>query len=358
MVFAEHSEAFFQLVSVTSIALIALLLLMIFQILWLRASYNSRVTREKSFVALWRPLLMSEISGTPAAYPPLKTRDAEFFLNLWNHLQSSLKGPVRERLKDLAIQTGMAAHARAMLQKRGLRQRLMALATLGNLQDHSSWNDILALTSDQDRTLSLSAFSALLQINGSAALAELKTQLSERPDWPPAQLAILIHESGAMEATATLLEDALQLSRSADPADINRMQRLLQLIVISPSHEKLSVIRTILQSGTDSEVIAQCIKLLGEPEDLPKIRTYAGHPDSVVRLQAARALGRIGSRDDLPLLLKLLSDPDWNVRRRSADAIVHLMRGDEPQLTELLTTATDPFARDMLAMSMAESRAK
>jgi HEAT repeat protein len=339
-------------------ALVFLLLLLIFQILWLRASHNSRITREKHFLTLWRPLLMSEISGNATTYPPLKTRDAEFFLNLWNHFQESLKGPARERLNDLAIETGMADRARAMLQKKGLRQRLMALATLGNLQDRFSWNDILALTREQDRTLSLSAFSALLRIDARHAISTLKPQLADRKDWPPAQLAILIQESGALEATSMLVDYAQEVAHSSHPADVQRLQRLLQLMVISPSHEKLLAVRTILETATDSEVIAQCMKLLNAPEDLPKIRTYAGHPDWVVRLQAALALGRIGSTDDLPLLLKLLCDPDWSVRRRSADAIIRLVRMDENRLAELLAAVADPFARDMLSMALAESRMK
>jgi len=358
LVSAGHSDSILHLASFISIALCALLLLLIFQILWLRASYNSCTAREKKFLSVWRPLLMSEISGIQTSYPPLNIRDAGFFLDLWNHLQESVKGPARQRLNDLAVQTGMAKHARALLQKNGLRPQLMALATLGNLQDNTAWDDILVLTGESDRRLSLSAFSALLRINAPNAISALKTQLAERTDWPPAQLAILIQESGAMEATSLLVELAQKLSFSSQPADIQKLQRLLHLMVLSPSHEKLLLIRTILETATDSEVIAQCIKFLNAPEDLPKIRAYAEYPDWVVRLQAALALGRIGSTEDLPLLLKLLCDPFWNVRHRSADAIIRLVQMDEKRLSALLTTVTDPFARDMLNMSLAESRMK
>jgi len=358
LVYAEPSDSVIRLISYSSIAILCLMLLLIFQILWLRLSHNSRLLREKKFLELWRPLLMSEISGNAPALPPLKTRDAEFFLNLWNHLQESVKGPARKRLNGLAVQSGMAAYAHSLLLGKGLRQKLMALVTLGNLQDSTAWSDILPLTRERDRRLSLSAFSALLRINASAALSELKTQLTDRDDWPPAQLAILIQESGAMETTSMLVSYARELADSTAPGDLHRLQRLLPLIVATPSHEKLQAIRAILATATDSEVIAQCIKSLGDPEDLSKIRTYAEHPAWLVRLQVARALGRIGSTDDLPMLLKLLCDPEWSVRRRSADAIVILVRNDENRLAELLAIITDPFARDMLTMSITESRLK
>ncbi len=358
MDFDAHSDATLYLVSLIGLALLFLLLLLIAQILWLRISYNACLAREKKFLAIWRPLLMSEISGIPTTCPPLKARDATFFLNLWNHLQESVKGPAQKRLNALAVQTGMAAHAHDLLQKKGLRPRLMALATLGNLQDDTAWNDILALTHSTDRRLSLSAVSALLRINAPRAIQALKPALAERTDWPPAQLAILIQDSGAMDATTLLVDFALALSRSSEPADILKLQRLLQLMVISPSHEKLLAVRTILQTARDSEVITQCLKLLNAPEDLPGIRSHVDHPDWIVRLQAALALGRIGSPEDLPLLQKLLSDPVWDVRHRSADAIVGLVNKDRQRMAGLLDTIEDPFARDMLAMSLAERRMK
>ena len=161
-----------------------------------------------------------------------------------------------------------------------------------------------------------------------------------------------------MDATSVLVRPAQQLARSNQPAEIHKLQRLLQLIVISPSHEKLSALRSILDTATDGEVIAQCIKILGDPDDLPKVRAYAAHHDWLVRLQAARALGRIGSIHDVPMLLKLLGDPEWSVRHRSAEAIVRLLHKDQNRLSELLATVTDPFARDMLTMSMVEQGAK
>ncbi len=117
-------------------------------------------------------------------------------------------------------------------------------------------------------------------------------------------------------------------------------------------------VRTILETASDSEVITQCLKLLNAPEDLPGIRSHVDHPDWIVRLQAALALGRIGSTEDLPLLQKLLSDPVWDVRHRSADAIVGLVNKDRQRMAGLLDTIEDPFARDMLAMSLAERRMK
>jgi HEAT repeat protein len=113
-------------------------------------------------------------------------------------------------------------------------------------------------------------------------------------------------------------------------------------------------VRTVLDKCKNDEIIADGLKFLCEPCDLPVVHGHLGHPSWVVRLQAARALGRIGTCEDLPHLTTLLGDSSWWVRYRAAQALVALTRGEPQVLSQLKSNLTDRYARDMLDMAMAE----
>jgi len=76
-----------------------------------------------------------------------------------------------------------------------------------------------------------------------------------------------------------------------------------------------------------------------------------------VRVQAARALGRVGERSDAERLVALLGDAQWWVRYRAAQALLELPALSRADLDALRASLTDRFAADMLSQAMAESEA-
>ncbi|MDE2344242.1 MAG: HEAT repeat domain-containing protein [Betaproteobacteria bacterium] len=354
MVSAAFSDSVVRYVAWTGLVMLVLILLMLFQIARLRYALHDRVAQEQRFLDLWRPLLMQELSGIRTELPPLNPGEEEPFLKLWNHLQETLRGPAHQHLNEVAVRCGMADYAKRLLEQGALRSRLLALATLGQLGERSVWNGILEMTRDPDSLLSMAALGALLKIDAAEALRELLPRMIEREDWPVPQLAILIEEAGEHSSFALLMDAAEQMAGARDPEALDRLRRVLQLLEVAPPQQALPVARRILELATDEEVLAQCLRFLLEPSDLPAVRRLAGHEAWAVRLQAAHALSRIGSLQDVPVLSKLLSDPVWWVRYRSAQALVSLARGDDAVLARIREQVDDRLGRDMLAMAMVE----
>lgn len=338
--------------------MLLLALLLLLQIVLLRLNLIARTSREQQFLAVWRPLLAAVIANAPVDLPPLTKRDHAFFLKLWNHLQESLRGEAKARLNAVAERCGTVPYARALLRKNGLQQKLVALLTLGHLGDRSAWNDIVRLAKKPDTLLSLAAARALFQIDAKAALHELLPQVLQRQDWPVIPLTSLLKENGTEDMFDMLSDLAAALSGSANHDNLAQLKRLLYLLETTSPQCALGAVRTVLAQCKNDEIIADCLKFLCEPGDLPIVQSHLGHPSWVVRLQAARALGRIGTREDLPHLTTLLSDSSWWVRYRAAQALVVLTRGESRALSQLKSNLTDRYARDMLDMAMAEQGAQ
>lgn len=352
--FFTPSDPTLQFVVWLSLVLLVLVLLLLLQIILLRVNLSARTAREQRFLQVWRPLLAAAIAGETVSLPRLARGDEISFLKLWNHLQESLRGEAKQRLNELAVRCGMVQRSHVLLRKKELRLKLLALNTLGHLLDRSAWNGILQLARRPDPLLSLAAARSLFQIDANAALDELRNELLERDDWPPAQLAILFQEIGSAGIFTLLADTATRLAATPDAAEVTKLKRLLQLLEIAPYQHVIPAIRSILSVATDDEIVAQCLKYLREPADLPSVRVNLSHSNWVVRLQAARALGRIGSREDLPKLAALLGDPVWWVRYRTAQTLVELIRGDAGVMSELRGQLSDRYALDMLDMVIAE----
>jgi HEAT repeat protein len=91
-----------------------------------------------------------------------------------------------------------------------------------------------------------------------------------------------------------------------------------------------------------------------QPDTIDDVRALLAHHDWQVRVQAARALGRIGERADAQQLLALLADPQWWVRYRAAQALVDLPALSRQDCKSMCAALTDRFAADMLAQVLAE----
>lgn len=139
--------------------------LMLIAVVFLRLRLLARRRREQRFLATWRPLMVQCVEAVPASLPRVGRADRALFLQLWNHYQDSLRGDAGERLNELAARTGMDAVARSMLAQRSLRERLIAIVTLGHLADAGSLDALRRLARDEASLVSLAAAHAVLRID-------------------------------------------------------------------------------------------------------------------------------------------------------------------------------------------------
>ncbi len=338
----------------SSLAVLALALVLALQIVWLRLRLKACRAHEVRFHAAWQPVMTAAMAGEIVEAPPLAQGDRICFLKLWNPLQEPLKGAARVPLNALAERCEIVPYVHGLLRRKGARPRLIALLTLGHLGDRSQWNDIVLLSREPDALLSLAAARAMLQIDPGCALHELMPQLLQREDWQTAHLAGLIAEHGTEDMFAYLADATYRLSGSTASPYLPQLRRLLRLLEAIPSRHAVPAARRVLAETPDEEVVAGCLRLLRSGSDLPAVRSRLGHESWIVRLQAARALGRIGIAEEAPSLAALLADPVWWVRYRSAQALVALLRGDREALLTLRGELSDRYARDMLDMVIAE----
>jgi hypothetical protein len=352
-----------RIVESLAIALFTATLLMFILVLVMRARLLMRERQRAKFLAVWEPILMRSVEVACSDVPRLRRRDLMNFLLLWNHLHESLLDEAKDHLNQIARALSIADAALRMLRRRNLRERLLAIMTLGQLREQAAWDSLFDIAENSGALLSIAAARALVMIDAAKAFPRLMPLLIRRDDWPAPRVATMLQTAGADIISDQIATAAIEYARADDVEDggaaphvqtFNRSARLIRYLEVVYNSSALAAARAIAESSHDPEVLAACLRLLQSSEDLPIVRHSLVHEDWRVRVQAATALGRIGEDDDQELLVPLLSDEQWWVRYRAAQALTRLpsMRG--PRLREIQALQADPFARDILIQAMAE----
>jgi len=317
----DHSDLTLRLGSIAVLCIYSFVILLLSGILLLRFIRLAKERRRRKVTEIWRPLLAQCVVEVPGTLPELKPRDHLVFLYLWNHCYESIRGDARAQLNELARRTKSDQFAKQLLHARRLRRQLLAIVTLGHLQERSIWNVLVALLENDNSFLSLVAAKALLNIDAAAAVPLLIPVISRRNDWSPLKIVAMFGTVGADIAADTIAKAACQAAPEIG-------SRLIRHLAATQSQQGLPPLRALLREGTPpDDIVAACLFLFGEcsdPRDVPTVRAHISHPTWYVRLQAASALGKMGIEEDEPLLIKLLDDEHWWVRYRAAEALSNL----------------------------------
>ena len=346
---ATQPDAFIAAAIWTGLGALGLTALLALQIIGMRMLLRRRQRSDARALARWRPLLNAAIVGEmPASLPPLHRRERLPFLRLWAHLQGSLRGEANEALNEVARRLGLDAHARGLLGRANRPARLLAALVLGHLHDRDAWPGLLRMAGQPDNTVALTALWALVRIDPQAASDYMVPLFIEREEWALSLAAGILQQ--AVEPAANALTRLLpQLGDDKLPRAL-RIAEALHLALPG------GVLKAALSSAAMPVVIAG-LRGVRTPETLPEVRALLAHPDWQVRVQAARALGRVGERADAERLVQLLGDREWWVRYRAAEALLELPALSRTDLETLRASLTDRFAADMLSQAMAESAA-
>jgi HEAT repeat protein len=368
--YAALSDPLLRIALWAGLGAILVSMLMLVYIVVLRIMLIERQREEQRFLSIWRPIMLNTVEGEPVTSPALKKSGYGAFLKLWNHFQESLRGDSSSRLSQLAVRCGIEPVVRNMLNDRSVRTRLVAIFTLGHLRDQAAWQDLVRLSRDNHPVVSICAARALLQIDPGRALPMLMPSLTGRGDWSIAKVTAMLAESGADAISAPLVaavksvvegsarSDASNAANSFNsPGTTFKLARLLHFLGCAHTGQAAEAILRVLEVATDDAIIAACLRALHDPRGLEIARAHITHPTWFVRIQAARALGRLGSAGDCDRLVALLSDPVWWVRYRAAQAIVALPTTTPETLENVRTALADPFAVDILRQAIAEGAA-
>jgi HEAT repeats len=336
------SDPFAILAFWSGVAALSLALAMMLVIVFLRRSLLKAGQRAARVTQTWRDVFLGAITGHPhqGPLPSLARGDRLEFLKLWNYYHRSLKGKAIDSLNGVAIQLGVSQLARRLHRRGSRAERLLAILTLGNLQDAASWADLLESVNGRDTVASLNAARALIQINPAEGARILMPMLLSREDWDIARVGHMFQ--GASESFSMLLSALLVRLRPE--------QRLRALRLAQSLHLQLPAagLRDLLRDARDVSVMVAVYRAATGPTLLPEIRAGLRHSDWRVRVGAVNAIGRLGQKSDVPVLAELLSDPQWWVRYRSAQALAGPVFLGGVGLKEMWWNATEPGARAIL----------
>jgi len=335
---------------------------MLVVVLLMRGALLLRERRRKTFREVWQPILVSAVDIATSDLPRLARRDLPEFLLLWNHLQESLLDESKDHLNQIGNALSIQRAAMRLLRRGNLRERLLAIVTLGQLRERAAWDQLLTIAQREGVLLSVAAARALAMIDPTKAVPELIPLLMGRADWPASRVANMLQVAGADVISDQIANAALKSALAESESNANGdgkpatsdPARLVGYLEFAYNVAALPAARAIAELSHDPEVLAACLRLLNSAEDLPVVRECLSHEDSRVRVQAAAALGRLGEDDDEERLVPLLSDREWWVRYRAAQALSRLPHMCEPKLKTIQAAQSDPFARDILAQVMAE----
>ncbi len=334
------------------LGIIGFSLLMLVAVFLLRLRLVLRTRRERRYAAQWQPLLAECVFGVPEVLPVVPRPMRYHFMKLWNHHHESLEGSARGNLEVLARKMGIDAVARDMLQSGDLRERLIAIITLGHLGDRQRWQELRALVSHPSPLLSLAAARALLDIDAEATLAWLVMVMAAREDWPLARLVAMLKEAGPDRVSLPLVA---ALKAGGSPRQTVRLLRMMEVAHTALAGEAAA---RVVRESDDPEVKAAGLRLLSDPRELGLARSCALHESWVVRVAAARLLSRIGEAGDRQLLVAMLQDAHWWVRYHAARALIALPSTGAEEIERIRASLDDRYAADMLGQVMAEGRSR
>lgn len=339
----------------TSFSIGCLILLLLAGILFSRMSRHANERRRQRITELWQPLLERCLETPLERLPSLTPPQHIIFLYLWNEYSESKSEAITTQLIRMAQHVGADRVARGLLRSGLLHRKIIAVVTLGRLQDRTVWKEVCAFLAHSNSFLAFQAAQALLLIDAQAAIPLLIPLIGQRKDWSPLKIASMLSTAGPDLASETMV----QAARQGDPVVA---PRLIRHLPTTKSPRGLPALRHFLHEHPPSDdVLAACLFVFGEfrdPTDLPMIRAHLSNPAWYVRVQAATALGKLGTQEDEARLIALFDDEQWWVRYRAGEALASLKSMTENTLERLQETLLTPEAQEILAPVLAKFRAR
>ncbi len=335
-----------------TIASIGASLLLLLYTLERRLRRRLRERRRAGVVAHWRAIIAGAVTGVgnagASAAPKLRRGERREVLRLWMYTRSMLEGAAADRLIALARGLGLTEIVRRQASQAHLGTRLMAMRAQGYMRDAESFAQLAAAADDGNTLVSMTAAEALTAIDPARAVARLMPKIASRRDWPRTQVLNMLQRAGS----ALISEPLYRCIRSAADEDA---AYLLQFAEIAEFDVRDALASELLRSSSNPEVLAAALKVATGHALIPRIDELLAHPAWYVRMQAAKLVGRMGRTENAGRLEKLLADEEWWVRYRAAKALVRLPGMGASDLEQLRMRLDDRYARDILALAIAET---
>lgn len=286
----------------------------------------------------------------------IKPNEVPHFLFTWNYLHESLKGNAAERLNVFAEKFEIKNKALKLLKSRLLKNRLLAINTLGNLEAKDTYGEVLEFALKRDPVISVWAYRAMFRIRPIKTSTDYLHLIVLRKDWSPAHVAKILSDCGADLVSKKLTEIATEYYEWN--LEEKQLARLISYLRFAYEKDYEPLIEKILDESDKMEALIAAMRLLKSTDSLPKVRKLLTSKNWQLRMYAVRTLGRFGERQDIKLLVRSLGDLDWWVRYHSARALFEMPIISHEKLTELSEKLPNEFQRDILRQVLAEEEFK
>jgi hypothetical protein len=331
----------------TGIAVVILILLLIIQISIMRLISILKARSRHKVIAIWRPILVQEALGEETSLPTIRGNDWRYIAEEWNKLIGTVRGEARQNLTDLAWKINLHHYVKNQVFRKGSKNRLFAMVTLGHMRAAIKWSDLVHVMKKSRSTISLVAAQAMIQINPVRALKQIIPLLEQRTDWHWAGVAHIFRLANS-DVICPALE---QLIRKTPDDSLPGLLRILDTIKCDTSS---AIIGEVLNRSKNDRVTSTCLHIVNDPRSVYAIRQYIDCPRWHVRMHAATALGRLGLEEDIPVLISCLQDREWWVRYRAAQALAAMPFVSIKELQNIYETQQDRYAKDILQQVISE----
>ncbi len=276
------------------------------------------------------------------------------FLFSWNYVHSSLRGTSKDGLNRLGANLNLEDRSIKLLKSLSLKNRLLAIETLGNLRSEKAIPELAKLAKHRDSVVSLYAVRSLLRINFKVNSKYYLPLIAVREDWSPPIVAQMLKQHGADVISETLVKliDECYKQKLKD----RQISRLISYLSLAHSNDYLKLVNQILTESNKTEIVIACLRLIQTDNMLPRVRALHKDERWQIRMQVVLTLGRLGHEEDVERLILSLNDLDWWVRYRSAGALITMPTVTYAQIELLAKTLPNQFSRDILNHVLSEIR--
>jgi HEAT repeats len=276
------------------------------------------------------------------------------FLFSWNYVHLSLRGNSKTKLNQLGESLNLEEKSLKMLKSIFVKNRLLAIETLGNLRSEKAIYELKKLSGHRDPVISLFAVRSLLRINFKINSKQFLPLIAIREDWSPPFVAEMLKVHGADEISEILVQ--LVETCYEQKLKDRQLSRIISYLSLVHPTAYAPIVNKIFTESNKMEVLIACLRLIHEEEMMPRVRALLKDQRWQIRLQVVLTLGRMGHEEDVEQLIFCLNDLDWWVRYRSAGALITMPTVTYEQVELLSKTLPNQFSRDILNHVLAEIR--
>jgi hypothetical protein len=336
---------------IAALATAAMAALLFTIVLGLRTSHILHRRRLAQLRAAWWPIFAetaaSEQFAADAVLPKLRFGQKLMLLREWSRFRSMVMGQATISLNTLAARLDLLPLARRYMRRRSVAHRLLGLQVVGQLRDRDSWDAINVTVEDPNIALSVTAATALTDIDPDRGIPRVVPLIGRFVRWPRTQVGRILNRAGPDIVSA-------RLCREIADAPVDAAILLLQFADSAYAGDINAVAEMLLKSRHEPALLSAALKAARGRICPERILELTRHEVWYVRMQAATFLGRAGRIEDLKVLEPLLSDQQWWVRYRAAQALVASPFLGPNALRRIASRQEDPFARDILQQALAE----